>query len=391
MGRVLAIARKDLLQRFRDRSAIVIGFLVPFGLVAVFSLTLSDVDEEGDFSATYAVADEDGGEVAGAFVSFLEDLDFAEIRAAESPGDASALVEDGDADAAFVIPEGFSASASAGRGGELRVVVEPQAGIAGLIARSLARSYASEIDAVGVSVATVLGDRVTQAEPAEVDALVQAARAIGAPAEVDRQAAESRLFSATTFYAAGMAVFFVFFTVEFGVRSLLQERQDGTLARLLVAPLRPSTIISAKALASFAVGLVSMSALVLASAFLLGAEWGDPLGVAALVLVGVMAAMGMTALVATLARTPAQASSYASVMAVVMGLLGGTFFPVSQGPGVLVAVSFLTPHAWLMRGFQELASGGDLVGVLPAVGAVLAFAVVAGGLALSRAGRLVPR
>ena len=33
-----------------------------------------------------------------------------------------------------------------------------------------------------------------------------------------------------------MAVFFLFFAVEFGVRGLLEEREEGTLSRLLVAP-----------------------------------------------------------------------------------------------------------------------------------------------------------
>jgi ABC-2 type transport system permease protein len=70
--------------------------------------------------------------------------------------------------------------------------------------------------------------------------------------------AESRSLTATSFYAIGMAVFFVFFTVEFGVRSLLDEREGGTLARLLVAPLRPAWIVGGKVLAGFVVGVVSM-------------------------------------------------------------------------------------------------------------------------------------
>ncbi len=39
--------------------------------------------------------------------------------------------------------------------------------------------------------------------------------------------------------------------------------------------------------------------------------------------------MGLMALVSSLAKTPAQAGGYASTAAVVLGLLGGTFFPVS--------------------------------------------------------------
>jgi ABC-2 type transport system permease protein len=334
------------------------------------------VDEE-EFTTNFGVANLDGGEVAAGFVQVLRGLDFVTLRELPSAGRAEALAEAGEVDAAFVIPEGFSARAGSGRGGELRVITDPNESIGPLIATSLARSFASEIDSIQVAVATVLGPG--EHDPAIAAEVVSRARETSPAAVVDADTAESRLFSSTTFYAAGMAVFFVFFTVEFGVRSLLD------------APMRPAWIIGGKALASFIVGLVSMSALVLASAFLLGAEWGDPVGVASLIVSGVLAAMGLTALVATLAKTPAQASGYASTAAVVLGLLGGTFFPLSQGPSFLANLSLIAPQAWMMRGFQDLAAGGAVADALPSVGAVLAFAVVLGGVALLRSDRLVPR
>jgi ABC-2 type transport system permease protein len=387
---VLTVAAKDLRQRMRDRSAYVIAFLVPFGLALVFSLTLSNV-EEGTFTATYAVVNHDGGEVAGSFVRVLEDLDFVKLRMVASAAAAERLADDGDVSAAFVIPEGFSAQAATGRGGRIDVITNPDSQVGGLIARSLATSFASDLNAVQVSVAVGLGDHAANPDPAELAALVERARATAPTARLQQDTAENRLFSSTTFYAAGMAVFFVFFTVEFGVRSLLAERESGTLARLLVAPIRPGAILAGKTLATFVVGLVSMTALVVASTLLLGAEWGNPLGVALLVVSGVLAAMGLTALVSGLARTPAQAGGYASVAAVVLGLLGGTFFPVSQGPAFLAGLSLIAPQAWLMRGFQELAGGGTVAEILPAVTAVLLFAVVLGGIGALRAGRLTAR
>lgn len=389
MRSAITIAAKDLRQRIRDRSVFIIAFLVPFGLAGILSLTLAEVDEEGGFTATFGVVDGDGGEVSAGFVEVLRGLDFVTLREVDSVARADELADGGDIDAAFVIPEGFSAKAAAGQGGELRVITNPNESIGPLIATSLARSFASEIEAVQVAVETALGPG--DHDPAIVAGVVERAREAPAAAVVNPDTAESRLFSSTTFYAAGMAVFFVFFTVEFGVRSLLEERQAGTLARLLVAPMRPVWIIGGKAIAAFVVGLVSMTALVVASALLLGAEWGNPAGVALLVVSGVVAAMGLTALVATLAKTAAQASGYASTVAVVLGLLGGTFFPVSQGPSFLANLSLIAPHAWMMRGFQDLAAGGTVADVLPSVGAVLAFAVVLGGAALVRSNRLVPR
>jgi ABC-2 type transport system permease protein len=178
--------------------------------------------------------------------------------------------------------------------------------------------------------------------------------------------------------------------VEFGVRSLLDEREGGTLARLLVAPVRPAWVVGGKVLAGFVVGIVSMVVLVVATSAFIDATWGNPLGVALMVLAGVASAVGLTALVATLAKTPQQAGGYTSLATVVLGLFGGTFFPLSQA-SFLGTLSLLTPQAWMMRGFLDLGSGGSVADVAVPVAALLAFTAVAGALAVVRSRRLIAR
>jgi linearmycin/streptolysin S transport system permease protein len=391
MRTALVIAAKELRQRTRDRSAFVIAFLVPFALAAILSLTLSRADE-ASFSARFAVADLDGGPVASAFADVVRGLDFATVRPVATVARADDLTDARDVDAAFVIPAGFSDAVMSGGDTEIRVVTNPDAAVEGTIARSVAQSYASDLNGVRVSIAAALGEHAGAApDPAEVARLQQAAAETPATAVLQTDTTESRVFGSTTFYAVGMAVFFVFFTVEFGVRSLLTERETGTLARMLVAPVRPAWIIGGKLLATLVVGLVSMTALVLATTVFLGAEWGDPLGVVLMVVAGVLAAMSLTALVSALARSPGQASGYASVAAVVGGMLGGTFFPLSQGPSLLANLSLIAPQAWLMRGFQDLASGDGPAEVAPSLAALLAFTIVLGGIAVVRARSLAPR
>ncbi|MGZ8612358.1 MAG: ABC transporter permease [Actinomycetota bacterium] len=387
MRRALWIAAKDLRLRIRDRSAFVIGILVPFGLAGIFSLTLSDVDEDSDFSVTFAVVDLDGGDVASGFVSLIGSLDFVETRDADTVTQAERLAEEGEIDAAFVLPDGLTSSATSGRGGELRLIVDPRSDIGGLVARSLAGSFARDLDAVQLAVATA----IESGAPHE-DAAALAARAESGPAVavLDRDTAESSSLSTTTFFAIGMAVFFVFFTVEFGVRSLLDERQEGTLSRLLVAPLRPVWVVAGKVVAGFLVGLVSMLALIAATSVFIGATWGDPVGVAAMVLAGVASAVGLTGLVATLAKSPQQAAGYTLLVTVVLGLFGGTFFPLSQA-SFLGTLSLLAPQAWMMRGFLDLGAGGSVGEVLPSVGALLGFAVVTGAIAVMRSRSLIAR
>ncbi len=377
------IATKDIRRRLRDRTALLVAIVLPFGLAYIFSLTLGDVETQG-FEATYAVVNDDAtGDLPEEFRRLLRGLDFVTLRDAASEAAATTLASDGEIDAAVIFPDGFTEQVQAGRGGRVEVITSPDSSIGGLVAESLAGSFASNLDAIGLSVATV-SEPDAPADP-ELIARVQA---VPPGAEIRSADAEDQAASQATFFAIGMAVFFLFFAVEFGVRGLLEEREGGTLSRLLVAPISPSSVIGGKALASFMLGLVSTVLLVVATTWLLDARWGDPLGVVLLVLGGVLAAVGVTALVATLAATTAQAGAYVSIVAVVGGLLGGTFFPISQA-GLLGTIRFLSPQGWLMEGFQELAYGGTVSDIIGPLVGVLVIATVSGSIAWARSKRMV--
>jgi ABC-2 type transport system permease protein len=113
-----------------------------------------------------------------------------------------------------------------------------------------------------------------------------------------------------------------------------------------------------------------------ASRVLLGAEWGRPLGVAVMLVAIVMAALGLMALVGSFARTAEQAGNLQAIVAIVLGMLGGVFFPLPLDEGVLRLVTLISPHAWFLRGLGDLVGTGGLRSVLPAAGALVLFGVV---------------
>jgi ABC-2 type transport system permease protein len=132
-----------------------------------------------------------------------------------------------------------------------------------------------------------------------------------------------------------------------------------------------------------------MAVLAVATWLILGAHWGSPAAVALLILAGVIAATAVMTLVATLARNTEQANTWGSIVALVLGMLGGSFFPVARAGGIVAKLSLLTPHAWFLRGLEQSSSGDGLRGALGPACAILAIAAVAGGLALLRSGRLL--
>lgn len=380
MRHALLIAARDLRERARDRTAYVLAVLLPLGLAGVFTLILGNVGGDSQIFR-YAVADADRGVIAQ---TFTDDVlrraavsGAIELRTVSSEQEARALVGDGTATAAFLLPAGLTEDVQAGRAVRIEVVGDVDAPTGTDIARSLALAYTDRLAAVRTAVAATVHSGVTTA-PAELAAAAAAALPADAVAE---DTTGRRQLDAKTQYAAGMAIFFLFFAVQPGVTGLLDERRNGTLARLLAAPVRRSSILAGKLLTSVVVGGVSMAVLVVASTLLMGARWGHPVGVAVLILSGVLAATGAMAVVAAIAKTSEQAGGWQAIVAIVLGSLGGAFFPVTQAGGLLEKLSLLAPHRWFLRGLADLAGGG-VNAALPSVAAMTLFAAVTGSVAL---------
>jgi ABC-2 type transport system permease protein len=374
----------------RDRSALMIAVVLPLVLAFIFDLVFGSAATPRPFE--YAVVDLDRGRIAQAFVTGLlpeiERDGFVTLRRVASAAEARALAADGRIDAAFVIPAGFSTAIESQTATRIDVIGGADSPTGTEVARSIAGSYVAELNATAIAVAAAVPDPA-RTSPERLAGVVARAVATARPVLVEDASAAEKILDVKTYFAAGMAVFFLFFTVQFGVASLLDERNGGTLRRLLAAPIPRAAILGGKLLTSFVLGVASMAVLVVATTVLIGARWGDPAGVALLVVAGVLAATGVTAVVASLARTVEQAGSWQAVIAVTLGLLGGAFFPIAQVGGVATALSLLTPHAWFLRGLGELAGGGGVGSVLPAVGALLTVALATGGLAAIRIGRAV--
>lgn len=375
------IAAKDVAQRIRDKSAILLGLVAPLGLALIFSAIIPDTSGSS-FDINVGFVDGDNGAIAA---GFIEDV----LPAVEADGlmtvtrydsvDAAVVdVEDGVQDAAYIFPDGFTESVQSGTGGTVRLVGNVDSSISTQVAKAVLDGYLAEVDAVTISIASAAVSGAT-----DLAAVGEAASQTTAAVMLTDVEATDRELDATTFFSAGMAVFFLFFTVQFGVSSLLEERFYGTLPRLLAAPINRWSIIGGKAVTSFILGLVSMVVLAVATTFMIGAAWGNPVGVAILMICGVLSALGIMAVVAVISKTPEQAANWQSIVAVVLGLLGGAFFPITVGPQFLALLAKLTPHYWFLQGLGDLSGGGELsVIVIPAL-ALLAFFVVTVGVAFT--------
>jgi ABC-2 type transport system permease protein len=385
------IARKDLALRMRDRSVLIIGVIAPLTLAFIFNLvfggSINDVGES--ITLEMGVADEDGGAVADAFDGVLESLvgvGLVELTRYEDAPRARAAAESGEVGVVFVLPAGLSGAIRSGVDAEIEVVGNVDAPTTTDIAGAIARQFAAGVRRAGLSAVTAVDTGVVDAS--EMAAAASEAGAAAPTLSLGDVAAVTRQLDTATYFVAGLSVFFIFFIAGLSVTDMLEERHDGTLARLMAAPIMRGSIIAGKSITSVVIGLVSMTVLVVTSRFLMGAAWGPPLAVAVLVGSAVVAVVAIMTCVGGFAKTAEQAGNLQAIVAVTFGMLGGTFVPISEGDGLLATLRFATPNGWFMRGLGDIA-GGEASAALPAVAALATMAVVFGLAASALVKRLV--
>jgi len=192
------------------------------------------------------------------------------------------------------------------------------------------------------------------------------------------------------YFAPSIAVVFLFIGSGLGMRSLMMERANGTLARLVAAPVRPGSIVWGKLLAIAITGLTSILVVWGVTVVIFRADWGDPLGVLLMCVGATAATCGFGVFVTSFARSPQEAFAASLILGLVLALLGGNLLPPGALPDFLQVASLGTPNGWALVGFGRLALLHDPASSV--VGPFLALcliALVTGGIALTRVRQMV--
>ena len=384
----LVIAGKDLRQRIRDRSAIILGVVAPLVIAALMSLAFRGAET---IHLTLGVVDADHGSAAAGLVAALRSPALADLVTVVPEGSeaaASAAVRDGRTGAGIVIPRGFTQSISEARPLPLTMLTNVNNATAAQITSSIAQSFVAQVNADRLSVALAVAGGQS---PGAASAALAADRPT-LPVQAVEWAFGAKELKIVSYYAPAMAIFFLLFTISFTSRSFFVDRDQGMVERMLAAPVRPISVLLGKVVSTFAFGAVSLAVIIATTTVVFGADWGDPLAAALLSVAMLLAVTATTALVIVMARTQRQAEGIASFVIFGFALLGGNFVLVSSVPAVMQRLALLTPNGWVLRGYTDLATtGGGLSVVGTPIAAILAYTAVVATVVVARAPRALRR
>ena len=404
MKKILTIMWKDVSILFLDRAALLLIIAGPLLLTVGLGLVTGSFNRGDDAPAIsripLIIVDLDGGALAQSLTDVLTSDDLSELLAPRLGDDetaAQAQVRRGDAAAAVIIPAGFSAALTPDPAtGQLppavalRVYGDPGSPISAGVVHSIVGEFTNRVQTGVTTVQVTLSTLAAGGAVAELPAIGQAmgeslladdggATATDSLIQLRSETAaagDEEPFNLLSYFAPAMALLFLMYAVTLGARTLLSERREGTLARMLAAPVTNAQVLSGKVAGIFFGGFLQLAILILLSVTLFQLDWGNPLGVLLLVVAAALAATGWGVLIASAAANSGQVSSIGMAVTLLFGILGGSFVPSQNMGPVFEWAGRITPNKWAMDGFLSLASGDGLAALVTPIAALLVMAAV---------------
>ena len=399
MRKLFLIGLKDVKLAFRDRAALILMLLAPFLLtlgLGVVTGRFSGSSSSGISHIPVILVNQDGKSLGNSLVTVFQSNDLNGLidpTLSIDPSAAYKQVDNNQAVAVIVIPAGFtdsiipSSGQAAGKVVQIELYSNPTAPTSVGVVKTILDQFISQVEVgrVGGQVAItqlVSSGRIPlqNAQAAGVALGVRQASLSSQSSSIilnnETPSGEAVKFDVLALLAPGMALMFLMYTVSYGGRSLLNERNQGTLPRLLVSPTTTVQVLGGKMVGIFLTGAAQMYILIEGTTVLFKLQWGDPLAVTALMLAAVFGAVGWGMLLTAIAKTPGQVSAIGSAMMLTFGILGGSFVNLDNMPVWFRYITKITPNAWGMDGFNTLALGGGVHDILTPILALLAMGLL---------------
>lgn len=389
MRTLLNIARKDALVLLRDKAAVLVLIAMPLGLIFILGSALGNL-ETGDFRVKVGIVNEDAGEVGRQFVQGLTDNEdlkkVFEMTVSDEAAAIRADVEEGDLNAALIIPADLSSTIALRKPAAVELLQDPGSPIAagawaGVVRAGVAYASAELVIGRTIEAEMTAGElgwqllppaqRGTGGASAMPDVELTAVTMKQTAADVEKT------IPMMSYYAVAMSAMFILFGSMFGAFAFVKERRDQTLARMMVAPVAKTAIVGGKGLGIVFVGLAQLAVLIVGTMLMFRVDWGEH--VEAAVLLGaaeVFAATGMAMTLAALGKTERTIGAIGPAMIMIFAATGGSMFPASAMPAWIKPAQVVSPSYWTLEGFLAVIKGATVSDVAGKAGIVVVIGLV---------------
>ena len=323
--RIKAIAKKELIQIWRDPLSLAIAFLMPLMQLFIYGYAITfDVN-----NIRTVVYDRDKSSISRELVSEFRESGYFSISAyIDGYREIDKYLESNNAKVALIIPEHFSKDIRTGRPAEVGVIIDGSdsntATIADGYINTVAGLFSQRIKGVKISPVIDVRSRVWY-----------------------NPELKSRNFIIPGLIVVIMAVIVALLTSL----TIAREWERGTMEQLISTPLKPVELIIGKLIPYFVIGFIDILIAIIAGVF----WFGVPLKGSAFVLIGlagvfIFGGVCFGILISISARGSQAVASQMALLSTFLPafLLSGFMYSISNMPKPLQLITYIVPARYFV-------------------------------------------
>lgn len=369
---IIPLIKKDFKLFFKSKSAVALTYIVPMVITLIFGAVFGGFGKsEGIGSIKVLLVDDDQTEMSQKFHSLLDSLSILRIYTQRKVKDDYILfdqksmdewIREGKRKLGIYIPKGFGRNILTGRKIPLEIHFDPKYQIEygitnGIINKVLMESFPQILINSVMKSPQFRQFSFAENQDPVIHNIPDNTPKMENPIDLKSvkllgKAKENSMFAQ---YVAGMAVLFLLFSVTHAGASLIDEKNNGTINRLLIAPVKRSEILVSKMLYISLLGFSQLIVLFLFGWLVFNLNiFKDVSALLVMIIVTALACSSVGIFIASICKNQQQVGSLSTLIVLGMSALGGSMFPSFIMPKYIQTIGKFTLNHWAMKGITDI-------------------------------------
>jgi ABC-2 type transport system permease protein len=360
---MLKLFKKDLILFFHDQRSVILTFLLPVILITLFAFAYGSIGTYNGRSepVNLLVTDLDKTMSSKEIIYKIDSLKDIKTIVSDSIR-SKELVIKGKYACALIIYKGFQDSLEYGTSTPVELVFDRSREMEiGILQQNLVRTLMSSTHEIIVkkSIERYLHDQFPAISKGTSDNIFRTAikkennklSIKWTPVVGVKNDTKLGLIQAV----AGTAILMLLFSVAGVGTSILEEKENGTINRLLYSPLKGGAILYSKMLFAFFISIIQLTAMFLFAWLVLSMDMSVNIpGLLLMIIATSFAVSSLGIFLAAVAKTRQQAQNLSTIIILVMSAIGGSMIPLFIMPTILQKIALLSINYWGIQGFYDL-------------------------------------
>jgi ABC-2 type transport system permease protein len=355
--------QKDLILFFHDQRSVILTFLLPIILITLFAFAYGSIGAYNGRSepVKLLVTDMDQTSSSKEIIHKIDSLEDIRIIVSDSIK-SKELVIKGKYACALIIYKGFQDSLEAGNTMSIELVYDRSREMEiGILQQNLISTLMSSTGEIIVrkSIEKYLQDQFPAINKSTSDNILKTVIKNDRNKQAIKWTQIVGIKNDTKLgliqAVAGTAILMLLFSVAGVGTSILEEKENGTINRLLYSPLKGSTILYSKMLFAFFISILQLTAMFLFAWLIFNMDLS--VDIPALILMIIATAFAVSSLgifLAAVTKTRQQAQNLSTIIILVMSAIGGSMIPLFIMPAILQKIALLSVNYWGIQGFYDI-------------------------------------